>query len=173
MSLDNSRRASSGQHRISQNLDVTPSRPSKDMRRPSDVGQVKQEVCDAAACQGLTEQIPNGDSLVQWVNSQLPPQYPRASVLPGSFVSGEVIFLLVRSLSGIEPSPPVPPNAFAAEGDLPGLPGLFAMMDILIDAGIDTAGASINDVRLGDAEAIGRLLETIQAWATQGAGTAR
>jgi hypothetical protein len=88
--------------------------------------------------------------------------------VPESFVSGEVIFLLVRSLSGIEPSPPVPPTSFSPEADgLPGLSGLFAMMDILIDAGIDTEGVSINEVRQGDAAAIARLLESIKGWATQ------
>ena len=38
------------------------------------------------------------------------------------------------------------------------------MMDMLIDAGIDTVGVSPNDVRNGDPGAIGRLLESIQEW---------
>lgn len=88
-------------------------------------------------------------------------------------MSGEAIFLLVRSLSNIEPSPPVPPNAFAPEGGQPGLSGLFSMMDMLIDAGIDTAGVSINDIRLGDAGAITRLLKSIRHWQNGRAGLAR
>ena len=44
------------------------------------------------------------------------------------------------------------------------------MMDILIDAGIDTVGISINDVRLGDTEGIARLIESIKTHET---GTAR
>jgi hypothetical protein len=99
--------------------------------------------------------------------------YPKATSLPESFVSGEVIFLLVRGLSGIEPSPPVPPNAFRPENGQPGLPGLFAMMDMLIDAGIDTAGVSINDIRLGESTAIARLVESIQGWASSLAGVAQ
>lgn len=120
-----------------------PSRPSRDTRRPSTIGQ---------------------HPLVEWVNQTLPQQYPRASSLPGSFVSGEVIFLLVRSLSGIEPNPPVPPNAFAPEGGKPGVSGLFAMMDLLIDAGVDTAGVSLNDIREGDHDSIVRLLESVKGW---------
>lgn len=88
-------------------------------------------------------------------------------------MSGEVIFLLVRALSGVEPSPPVPLNAFAPERDgLPGLSGLFATMDILIDAGIDTVGVSINEIRLGDAAGISRLLGSIRRWTNQRAGVA-
>lgn len=104
-------------------------------------------------------------SLLSWVNSTLPPQYPRATSFPDSFVSGELIFLLVRSISGIEPSPPVPPSAFNKEADgQPGVEGLFAMMDILIDAGIDTAGVSLNEVRGGNEEAVGRLVEGVRGW---------
>jgi hypothetical protein len=103
--------------------------------------------------------------ILQWVNETLPPAFPRAAALPESFVSGEVVFLLVRAISGIEPSPPVPPNAFApdAQGQR-GVAGLFAMMDILIDAGIDTVGVTPNEVRSGDAEAIASLLESIRSW---------
>jgi len=107
------------------------------------------------------------DELVGWVNSNLPSQYPRASSFPESFASGEVIFLLVRSLSGIEPKPPVPPEAFAPEDGLPGVAGLFAMMDMIIDAGIDAVGVSLNEVRSGNAPAIARLLESVRSWATQ------
>ena len=116
---------------------------------------------------------PHSRELVQWVNEHLPPPYPKAASLPGSFASGEVIFLLVRALSGLEPSPPVPPNAFAPEGGLPGLSGLFAMMDLLIDAGVDTAGASINDIRQGDKASISRLIESIQAWQGARSGMAK
>jgi hypothetical protein len=84
-----------------------------------------------------------------------------------------VIFLVVRSLSGIEPNPPVPSNAFAPERDgLPGLSGLFSTMDILIDAGIDTVGVSINDIRLGDQDGLSRLLESVKQWANHSAGVA-
>jgi hypothetical protein len=116
---------------------------------------------------------PHSRELVQWVNSHLPPPYPKASSIPSSFVSGEVIFLLVRALSGIEPSPPVPPNAFAPEGGLPGLSGLFSMMDILIDAGVDTAGVSINDVRSGDKGQICTLIESIRSWNNARSGLAQ
>ena len=56
---------------------------------------------------------------------------------------------------------------------MPGLSGLFSMMDILIDAGIDTAGVSINDVRLGDAAAIARLLESVKGWNDRRMGLVR
>lgn len=122
-----------------------PHRPSRDFRRPST--NVDRE------------------ALVDWVNEHLPPPYPKASALPDSFVSGEVIFLLVRGLSGIEPNPPVPPNAFARDpSGGPGVEGLFAMMDILIDAGIDTAGVTPGEVREGDTQAIARLIEAIKSW---------
>lgn len=122
-----------------------PHRPSRDFRRPST---------------NLDHQ-----ALVEWVNDNLPPPYPKASTLPDSFVSGEVIFLLVRGLSGIEPSPPVPPNAFARDSTgEPGVEGLFAMMDILIDAGIDTGGVTPKEVREGDSHSIARLIECIKAW---------
>ena len=103
--------------------------------------------------------------LLTFVNSTLPPQYPRATSFPGSFVSGEVIFLLVRSVSGIEPNPPVPPSAFAKDPDgKPGVDGLFAMMDMLLDAGIDPAGVSLNEVREGNREAIGKLVGSVRSW---------
>lgn len=147
MSLD----TSSGQkRRASQNLMPIPSRPSRDTRRPSSSLSPDQST-----------------ELVQWVNATLPPPYPKATSLPESFVSGEVIFLLVRSLSGIEPSPPVPPNAFAPDQGMPNLSGLFAMMDMLIDAGVDTAGVSINDIRSGDGPAIARLVDSIRGWHAQ------
>ena len=114
----------------------------------------------------------HGD-LLSWVNSLLPPPYPKATSFPESFVSGEVIFLLVRSVSGIEPQPPVPPKAFAPDPDgLPGLSGLFSMMDMLIDAGVDTAGVSINEIRMGDSGGIARLVESIRAWTNERAGFA-
>jgi hypothetical protein len=192
MSLD----TSSGQRRrASQQLSspqLSPGRPSRDLRRPSSSIQSVSNVSTTAVLKrprtdahAVISQAPVSPSfarvpsqdyspLVQWVNSNLPPPYPKASSLPQSFISGEVIFLLLRHLSGVEPSPPVPPTAFAPESDgSPGLSGLFAMMDIIIDAGVDTAGVSINEVRLGDAPAIARLLESIKSWATQsGVGAA-
>lgn len=103
--------------------------------------------------------------LIDWVNATLPPQYPKATSFPDSFISGEVVFLLVRGISGIEPNPPVPPSAFSRDPDgLPGVDGLFAMMDMLIDSGIDTAGVSLNEVRGGNGTAIARLLESVKGW---------
>jgi hypothetical protein len=133
----------------------TPDRPQRDTRRPSSQMVRPVSTIDREPYQPI----------LQWVNETLPPAFPRAAALPESFVSGEVVFLLVRAISGIEPSPPVPPNAFApdAQGQ-PGVAGLFAMMDILIDAGIDTVGVTPNEVRSGDAEAIASLLESIRSW---------
>ncbi|WVR09538.1 hypothetical protein IAU60_006607 [Kwoniella sp. DSM 27419] len=144
----------------------SPARPSRDNRRPSNGGP-RPSVASVYHDEGESVE------LVKWVNSELPSTYPRVSSLPQSFTSGEVIFLLVKHLSGVIPSPPVPPQAFAPEaGGQPGLEGLFAMMDILIDAGIDTAGVSINDVRSGDAVQISRLLKSIQGWNGARAGVA-
>lgn len=180
MSLDTSKRASQ---------QLTPSRPSRDERRPSTTQAApapRPAVSRLFVSSGATltwqtmmsgkssiNDDPHSRELVQWVNSHLPPPYPKASSIPSSFASGEVIFLLVRSLSGIEPSPPVPPNAFAPEGGLPGLSGLFSMMDILIDAGVDTAGVSINDVRSGDKGQICTLLESVRAWNNARSGVAQ
>lgn len=67
-------------------------------------------------------------------------------------------------MTGIEPQPPVPPSAFNPESDgLPGIEGLFAMMDILVDAGVDTLGVTLNEIRSGDSAAICRLLESVRA----------
>jgi hypothetical protein len=124
---------------------LIPNRPSRDFRRPST--NVDRQ------------------ALLDWVNEHLPSQYPKASALPDSFTSGEVIFLLVRAISGVEPNPPVPPNAFTRDSSgEPGVGGLFAMMDILIDAGIDTAGVTPGEVREGDVQAIARLIESIKSW---------
>jgi hypothetical protein len=72
---------------------------------------------------------------------------------------------MVRSLSGIDPQPPVPPAAFNPEADgLPGVEGLFAMMDMLVDAGVDPVGVTLNEVRSGDGAAIARLLDSIRTW---------
>lgn len=130
-----------------------PDRPTRDTRRPSSQFPRSLTAADREQYQPILD----------WVNSTLPPPFPRASALPESFISGEVIFLLVRSLSGIEPSPPVPPNAFAPDASgQPGVAGLFAMMDILIDAGIDPVGVTPNEVRSGDAAAIASLLESVR-----------
>ena len=127
-----------------------PSRPSRDTRRPSNSVDPQAE-----------------QELLIWVNAKLPPQYPKASSLPQSFMSGEVIFLLLRHLSGIEPSPPVPPNVFLPENGMPNVDGLFAMMDMVIDSGVDTVGVSINDIRVGDGPAISRLVGSIRNWSDQ------
>ncbi|ORY35510.1 hypothetical protein BCR39DRAFT_475488 [Naematelia encephala] len=150
MSLDTTRRAS-------QNLSL-PSRPSRDGRRPSSAPPPQQPIAAPPVPDDTQRE------LIEWVNNTLPPPYPKASSFPQSFTSGEVIFLLVRSLSGIEPNPPVPPDAFAPINGQINLEGLFAMMDILIDSGIDTVGVSINDVRSGEAQAIARLLESVRGW---------
>jgi len=101
-----------------------------------------------------------------WVNQVLPPQYPRAAYFPNSFISGEVIFLIVKHLSGIEPNPPLPPSAFSRDSTgQPNVEGLFAMMDCVIDAGIDSAGVSLNEIRAGDANAVATLLNSVRTWA--------
>jgi hypothetical protein len=163
MSLD----TSSGQRRrASQNMTI-PSRPSRDNRRPSAARpsvSIAIEDDSSQVASFYPDESNESKQLVAWVNSRLPPIYPRAASIPQSFVSGEVIFLLVRSMSGIEPNPPVPPNAFAAVDGQPGIPGLFAMMDQLIDAGVDTAGVSLADVRSGDSASIIKLLQSVQIW---------
>lgn len=108
--------------------------------------------------------------LLEWVNTHLPATYPRTTLsLPESFVSGEIIFSLVKSLSGVEPSPPVSPAAFEREADgQPGLDGLIAMMDMLVDAGVKIDGISINEVRVGDKNGVVRLLKSVQDWYESG-----
>jgi hypothetical protein len=112
--------------------------------------------------------------LLMWVNTVLPAEYPRAAYFPNSFISGEVIFLLVKHLSGLEPAAPLSPDAFSRDANgQPNVEGLFAMMDCVIDAGIDSAGVSLNEVRAGDANAIATLLESVRSWArSQGLVTA-
>lgn len=59
----------------------------------------------------------------------------------------------------------MPPSAFAKDADgKPGVDGLFAMMDMLLDAGIDPAGVSLNEVREGNREAIGVLVGSVRTW---------
>ena len=111
-------------------------------------------------------------SLIDWFNTQTPSSSSKADSAQ-SFTSGELIFDFVRSRSGVDPNPPVTADAFALEGGLPGVGGLFAMMDMLIDAGVDTAGVSINEIRMGDREAICRLLESVKMWAGAGRGMAQ
>ncbi|KAK8854717.1 hypothetical protein IAR55_003456 [Kwoniella newhampshirensis] len=180
MSLDTT---SGERRRASTQLSVpSPGRPSRDTRRPSSNFSAVASPPKTSPSNSMNAARPSVASiyptdegshhdLVHWVNSLLPPIYPRASSIPQSFVSGEVIFLLVKHLSGIEPSPPVPPTAFAPEANgQPGLEGLFAMMDTLIDAGVDTAGVSINDVRLGDSGGISRLLKSVKGWHEHNSG---
>ncbi|WWD19138.1 hypothetical protein CI109_103596 [Kwoniella shandongensis] len=185
MSLDTT---SGERRRASTQLNVpSPGRPSRDTRRPSSNYSAVVPPPAKTSPSNSTSNAPRPSvasfyptdegshvELVRWVNSLLPTIYPRASSIPQSFVSGEVIFLLVKHLSGIEPSPPVPPTAFAPESNgSPGLEGLFAMMDTLIDAGVDTAGVSINDVRNGDPGGISKLLKSVKGWHEQGAGVAQ
>ncbi|OCF75934.1 hypothetical protein I204_03231 [Kwoniella mangroviensis CBS 8886] len=170
MSFDTS---SGERRRASQQLGApSPGRPSRDTRRPS--SNYNGAARPAVNSVYQSDEGKNNPELVRWVNSLLPQAYPRASAIPKSFASGEVIFLLVKHLSHIEPSPPVPPQAFAPDASgQPGLEGLFSMMDILIDAGIDTAGVSINDVRNGDSGQIVKLLSSIKGWHEQRAGVAQ
>ncbi|WWC71495.1 uncharacterized protein I206_105453 [Kwoniella pini CBS 10737] len=163
---------------------ASPGRPSRDNRRPSSnyngsarpTSSFNESARPTVHSAHQTEDTArnNDPESVKWVNSLLPQAYPRASAIPKSFISGEVIFLLVKHLSGVEPSPPVPPQAFAPDASgQPGLDGLFSMMDILIDAGVDTAGVSINDVRNGDSAQISKLLNSIRGWYEERAGTAQ
>ncbi|WVF67433.1 hypothetical protein IAT40_002189 [Kwoniella sp. CBS 6097] len=162
MSLDTT---SGERRRASQQLNLpSPGRPSRDTRRPSSnmSGAPRPSVASVyQSDEGKNDSV----ELVKWVNSLLPTAYPRASALPQSFVSGEVIFLLIKHLSGIDPNPPVPPQAFAPEPNgQPGVEGLLAMMDLVIDAGVDTVDVSINDVRNGDPGQIRKLIRSIKTW---------
>ncbi|WWC90618.1 uncharacterized protein L201_005554 [Kwoniella dendrophila CBS 6074] len=180
MSLDTT---SGEKRRASQQISVSsPGRPSRDTRRPS--SNYNEAARPSSNFNGAARPSVNSvyhsdegqgnAEIVRWVNSLLPPAYPRAGSLPQSFVSGEVIFLLVKHLSNVEPNPPVPPQAFAPDASgLPGLEGLFSTMDILIDAGIDTAGVSINDIRNGDSPQISKLLNSVRNWHEERAGMAR
>ncbi|WVW85545.1 hypothetical protein I302_107583 [Kwoniella bestiolae CBS 10118] len=170
MSLDTT---SGERRRASQQLGApSPGRPSRDTRRPS--SNYNGAARPAVNSVYQSDEGKNNPELVRWVNSLLPQAYPRASSIPKSFVSGEVVFLLVKHLSNVDPSPPVPPQAFAPDASgQPGLEGLFSMMDILIDAGVDTAGVSINDVRNGDSPQIVKLLSSIRSWHEERAGTAQ
>ncbi|KAE8541780.1 hypothetical protein D1P53_001953 [Cryptococcus gattii VGV] len=185
MSLDTS---SGEKRRASQNLGVgtSPARPSRDMRRPSsNFSQNTQKPASSAppppvpapALLAAGRSQNSGDApsdieapqLLEWVNTHLPPACPRATALPQSFTSGETIFFLVKSLSGVEPNPPVAPGAFQPEADgLPGLDGLIAMMDMLVDAGVKIDGISINEVRMGDTNGMVRLLKSVQDWYESG-----
>ncbi|WVQ95020.1 hypothetical protein IAU59_002112 [Kwoniella sp. CBS 9459] len=170
MSLDTT---SGERRRASQQLNLpSPGRPSRDTRRPS--SNVSAAARPSVASVYQSDEGKNDSAeLVRWVNSLLPTAYPRASALPQSFVSGEVIFLLVKHLSGIDPNPPVPPQAFAPEPNgQPGVEGLLAMMDLVIDAGVDTVDVSINDVRNGEPAQIRKLLTSIKTWNETRAGMA-
>ncbi|OCF38908.1 hypothetical protein I317_07322 [Kwoniella heveanensis CBS 569] len=179
MSLDTT---SGERRRASQQLNLpSPGRPSRDTRRPSSnmSGAPRPSVSGSTSRVASVYQSDEGSNhsaeLVRWVNSLLPTAYPRASALPQSFVSGEVIFLLIKHLSGIDPNPPVPPQAFAPDPNgQPGVEGLLAMMDLVIDAGVDTVDVSINDVRNGDPGQIRKLIISIKTWheARAGAGMA-
>lgn len=148
----------------------TPSRPSRDTRRPSMSKSSTGRPSVSQSRPSVASYYPPEDEhhaeLLNWVNATLPAQYPRAAQFPNSFISGEVIFLVVKHLSGIEPKPPVPPSAFARDATgQPNVEGLFAMMDCVIDAGIDSAGVSLNEVRAGDPNAIATLLDSVRNWA--------
>lgn len=174
MSLDTT---SSGRRMTSHgsSLNQTPSRPSRDTRRAStSKGSVGRPSVSCSTAIGSNSQIasyyPPEDEhhaeLMQWVNTVLPQQYPRAAYFPNSFISGEVIFLIVKHLSGVEPNPPLSATAFNRDPNgQPNVEGLFAMMDCVIDAGIDSAGVSLNEIRAGDAAAVATLLDSVRAWA--------
>ncbi|WVQ71946.1 hypothetical protein IAR50_001488 [Cryptococcus sp. DSM 104548] len=181
---------SSGQKRRSQLSAGAPSpgRPDRDSRRPSShisqntqntqrasTGGVLGPVSSRGSANALggnsfhPEDTSEAPQLVQWVNEHLPDIYPRATSFPQAFASGEVIFLLVKSLSGIEPSPPVGPEAFQPDpSGQPGIEGLFAMMDMLVDSGVGIEGVSINDVRTADEAGILRLLKDVRSWHENG-----
>ncbi|KAL7422543.1 hypothetical protein Q5752_003191 [Cryptotrichosporon argae] len=173
MSLD----TTSGQRRRA-SQQPQPARPSRDNRRPASQAPRDSVVGDrptSLMSAKTTQQAPSlynttsatsesYTDILAWVNQTLPPPYPKASSLPKSFTSGELIFLLVRHLSGIEPQPPVPPTAFSRDSADGGVEGLFAMMDLLVDANIDPVGVTLNEIRAGDAPAIAKLLRSIKAW---------
>ncbi|TYJ58064.1 hypothetical protein B9479_001159 [Cryptococcus floricola] len=184
---------SSGQKRRSQLSAGAPSpgRPDRDSRRPSShVSQTTQntqrastlgagEAMGAVPSRGSGKALSGisfnpvdaseAPQLVQWVNEHLPEIYPRVTSFPQAFASGEVIFLLVKSLSNVEPSPPVGPEAFQPDPNgQPGIEGLFAMMDMLVDSGVGIEGVSINDVRTADEAGVLRLLKDVKSWHENG-----
>ncbi|BEI83227.1 hypothetical protein CcaverHIS002_0310950 [Cutaneotrichosporon cavernicola] len=174
MSLDTS---GSGKRMTSHgsSLHPSPSRPDRDTRRPSTgketmLSRTSMAISDRRSVNSYYGQPETEEQaeLLKWVNQTLPPQYPRAAHFPSSFMSGEVILLLVKHLSGIEPNPPVPSSAFAPDATgLPNVEGLLAMGETVIDAGVDSAGVSLNEIRAGDVQAITHLLETVRSWAQQ------
>ncbi|EJT49524.1 phospholipid binding protein [Trichosporon asahii var. asahii CBS 2479] len=174
----------SGGKLMSGHMSLMPSRPGRDTRRASTgrssnggrpISSVGAGRPNSTGRPSIASYYPPDDDpnpqaadLMQWVNRTLPPQYPRVAHWPNSFVSGEVIFLIVKHLAGLEPVPPVPASAFSPDqSGLANVDGLFAMMDIVIDAGIDSAGVSLNDIRAGDAHAITQLLQGVRGWAAQ------
>lgn len=169
MSLDTS---GSGRRMTSHGstLTVQPSRPSRDTRRPSgDMRRPSTSTRPSVQSYYQTEPTPEQTELLNWVNQVLPSQYPRVANFPNSFISGEVIFLLVKHISGLELDPPVPSSAFAPDSKgMPNDEGLLAMGQMVIEAGVDNGSRlHLPDVRAGDAARITELLEIVRAWAKE------
>lgn len=105
--------------------------------------------------------------LIQWINEHLPAGTERATNLTTSFASGLLITRLIETYCHPESSSAIPADGSTFMAIAPGEPnleGLFTMMDKCIDEGVDTAGVSINDVRLGMEEETRRLLISLRGW---------
>ncbi|KAG8705947.1 polar growth protein, partial [Ceratobasidium sp. 395] len=123
---------------------AAPTRPSREMRpRMSKT---------ASRVSGLST---DEQSLLEWVNSRLPPTCPLAEDLSMSMASGLILFRLAEAIK--ETDSGVPDSAFPQGPGDDRLEGLFKLFDFLLDNDVRMGAVSINDVRNGNGEKIAQL----------------
>ncbi|KAG8699640.1 polar growth protein [Ceratobasidium sp. 395] len=130
---------------------AAPTRPSREMRpRMSKT---------ASRVSGLST---DEQSLLEWVNSRLPPTCPLAEDLSMSMASGLVLFRLAEAIK--ETDSGVPDSAFPQGPGDDRLEGLFKLFDFLLDNDVRMGAVSINDVRNGNGEKIAQLVRSLRTW---------
>lgn len=165
-----------------------PSRPSRDMRRPSEgrqgsvasiypdespmvasdappVPTIPATHLNTPSAAGAAGSSSDSD-LIAWVNAHLPPTCPeRATDISTSFRTGKLVTRVIEHVQGSKlSSERSSDDVFELQAGEPNIEGLFAMFDKCIDENVDHGGASPNDIRTGNVEQTRKLLENLRQW---------
>ncbi|PVG03581.1 hypothetical protein CPB86DRAFT_804075 [Serendipita vermifera] len=144
-------------------ISPVPSRPSREMRRPS-----------LANRSDSTSKGGSNAALIQWINAQLPDDTPYATDLSTSLSSGLILFRLAESIKyGREvanarlrsPSPgdPTVPDNFFDNGE-ERVEGLIKLFDFLLDNDVKLSGITMADIKEGRSDKIITLVRSMKQW---------
>lgn len=121
-------------------------------------------VQEAAATPAQTD-VHTGDSLLGWVNENLPADCPKATSFAQSFRSGQLIYGLVKAKSGqikVELEAPEVFSKVAKDGGFDHIETVLDLFDFLLEQRIDTDNISMNDLLNGHEGSTMKLVSNIR-----------